>query len=279
MLELIYITNKSNVAKIAENYGVDTICVDMEFIGKNKRQKTLNTVKNFHTVDDVSNLRENIKTSKLMVRVNPIHDKNCDYCSSYDEIKSVIDAGADAIMLPYFKTAHEVDYFLALLNGTCKPVLLFETVESIDNMNDILSIGGFEQIHIGINDLSLCYQKKFMFELFEDGTIDNICEVLSKFHVKFGIGGIAGIGQGLLPSEYVIKEHYRLGSSAAILSRSFCDTSKIDDLYKIENVFKNGISKIRQLEIECQNSTNEYFIKNKKLLDDKILVIKKELYN
>ena len=47
--------------------------------------------------------------------------------------------------------------------------------------------------------------------------------------------GIASLGQGLLPSEHVIAEHYRLGSTIAILSRSFCNTDKMTDLNEINN--------------------------------------------
>ena len=43
MLDLIYITNNPQVAKIAEDSGVDWIFVDMEFIGKDDRQGGLDT--------------------------------------------------------------------------------------------------------------------------------------------------------------------------------------------------------------------------------------------
>lgn len=38
-LKLMYITNRPEVAVIAEQYGVDRIFVDMEYIGKADRQK------------------------------------------------------------------------------------------------------------------------------------------------------------------------------------------------------------------------------------------------
>ena len=40
----MYITNQPAVARIAEDAGVDWIFVDMEFIGKDKRQGGLDTV-------------------------------------------------------------------------------------------------------------------------------------------------------------------------------------------------------------------------------------------
>ena len=49
MLKLMYITNRPEIARIAETAGVDWIFVDMEFIGKDVRQKGLDTVQNHHT--------------------------------------------------------------------------------------------------------------------------------------------------------------------------------------------------------------------------------------
>ena len=42
-LKLMYITNRPDVAKIAENSGVDRIFVDMEYIGKALRQGGMDT--------------------------------------------------------------------------------------------------------------------------------------------------------------------------------------------------------------------------------------------
>ena len=54
----MYITNQPAVARIAEDAGVDWIFVDMEFIGKDKRQGGLDTVQNHHTIEDVSNIKK-----------------------------------------------------------------------------------------------------------------------------------------------------------------------------------------------------------------------------
>ena len=49
-LKLMYITNRPDVALIAEKYGVDRIWIDLETLGKEERQKGMNTVKSNHTV-------------------------------------------------------------------------------------------------------------------------------------------------------------------------------------------------------------------------------------
>ena len=102
-LKLMYITNRPDVALIAEQNGVDRIFVDMEYIGKAERQGNLDTVKNHHTIQDVVALRKVLMQSELLVRVNPIHEKTAEYDSSEDEINAAIAAGADIVMLPFFK--------------------------------------------------------------------------------------------------------------------------------------------------------------------------------
>ena len=73
-LKLMYITNRPDVAVIAERNGVDRIFVDMEYIGKDLRQGRMDTVQNHHTVRDVRNIRAVISKAELLVRVNPIHE-------------------------------------------------------------------------------------------------------------------------------------------------------------------------------------------------------------
>ena len=45
-------------------------------------------------------------------------------------------------------------------------MLLLETPEAVTCLDEILEIPKIDEIHIGINDLSLGYKKQVMFELF-----------------------------------------------------------------------------------------------------------------
>ena len=249
-LKLMYITNDSVIASIAENAGVDRIFIDMEYIGKNFRQGGMDTVQSHHTLGDVLNVRKSIKKAELLVRVNPIHDATKEYGSSKEEIAMAIENGTDIIMLPYFKTTKEVERFVKLVDGKCKTMLLVETPEAVEIIDEILNIDGINECHIGLNDLSLGYGMNFMFELLADGTVERLC---SKFHekgIKYGFGGIASIGRGLLPAENIIIEHYRLGSSMTILSRSFCDVNKFQNTADLYQIFNEGVTKIRKFEKE-----------------------------
>ena len=266
MLKLMYITNRPEIAQIAESAGVDRIFVDMEFIGKDARQKGLDTVKSHHTAKDAAVIKQSVENAEVLVRVNPIHDALPDYYSSKDEIDAVVEAGADIIMLPYFKTVEEVRTFIDLVGGRAKTMLLMETPEAVELVDEILEIPGIDEIHIGLNDLSLGYGRRFMFELLADGTVEKLCFKFRKKGIPFGFGGIASVGNGMLPSEYIIKEHYRLGSGCVILSRSFCDLAKIHHIGMINATFLRGVRQIRELERECEKHSSFFYENEKELV-------------
>ena len=268
-LKLMYITNRPDVARIAEKNGVDRVFVDMEYIGKAERQGRIDTVKNHHTIDDVRKVRASIKKAKLLVRVNPIHEASEEYCSSREEIEAVIEAGADIVMLPYFKTIEEIQEFLDIVDGRTKINLLLETKEAAELLDEIMKLGGFDEIHIGLNDLSISRNKKFLFESLTDGTVERLCRKMESQGIFYGFGGIASLGRGLVPAEMIIKEHYRLGSKMVILSRSFCNIMKVEDLDAVEEIFYRGVKEIRALEKECQ-SYRDYFEKNRLQLGEAV---------
>lgn len=259
MIKLMYITNEVEIAKIAQKYGVDRIWIDLEVNGKEERQKGMDTVKSKHEIKDIGKIKPFITSSELLVRVNPIYEK------SKAEIKQVIEQGADIIMLPYFKTVEEVEKFIEYVDGRCKTMLLVETPEAVQNIDNILSLDGIDEVHIGLNDLHLGYNKKFMFELLTDGTVEYLCGKFKEHKIKsYGFGGISRIGSGELPAEDILTEHYRLGSTTAILSRSFCNTAKITDTNEIEELFKTGVSDIRKKEEEIKLYSQEKFLENQK---------------
>ena len=270
-IRLMYIMNEPSVAVIAKNAGVDRIFVDMEYIGKGSRQGGMDTVQSRHTTEDAKAVKAVLGKAELMVRCNPIHKATAEYCSSKEEIDAIVEAGADIIMLPYFKTAEEVREFVKLVGGRAKTFPLVETREAVECLDEILEIEGIDEIYVGLNDLSLSYGKKFMFQLLAEGKVDDIVEKFKAKGIPFGFGGIASVGQGLLPGEYVMRAHYRLGSTSVILSRSFCDAKKITDKQELEVIFNNGIKALREVELECiENLGNpEYFIENHRVLQEK----------
>lgn len=256
-LTLMYITNNIKVAEIAEETGVDRIFIDLETLGKEERQPNMNTVKSTHKIDDVGKIKQSLHKAELLVRVNKINP------TSFREIEEVIEQGADIVMLPYFKTLEEIEIFLNIVSGRVKTNLLVETPEAVEVLDKILLVPGIDEIHIGLNDLHLGYHKKFMFELLADGLVEEMCAKMKRKGIRYGFGGIASIGKGLLPAEYIIKEHYRLGSNNVILSRSFCDMNLVSDLNDVNQIFVKGINELRLFEKEVEKQW-EYFEKNQK---------------
>lgn len=269
-LNLFYITNRPAVARVAQQAGVDRIFLDMEFVGKEDRQGGMDTVQSHHTVGDVLAIKKEMTTSKVLVRVNPIHTSGSDCGNSREEIERVLDAGADAIMLPMYRTVAEVEEFLRLVDGRATTVLLAETPDACDVMDEIVKIGEVDEIHLGLNDLHLAYHKKFMFELLSDGTVDNLCAKIKASGKPFGFGGIARIGYGMLPAELVIGEHYRIGSTRAILSRSFCNADKVQDIDEIQRLFSQEVVRIRETERQVAAYSEEQLSRNRARVKEKI---------
>ncbi len=257
-LELMYITNNQQVALIAEKHGVERIWIDLETLGKEERQKNMNTVKSKHTVEDIKDLSKVLTVSSLMVRVNPWNE------NSKEEIDSVIEAGADRIMLPMWKSEAEVNEFLTYVNKRVPTTLLLETKEAVDCVDEVLNNPLLDEIHIGLNDLHLSYGLTFMFELLSNGTVEKLCKKFSAKKIKYGFGGIAKIGEGTLPAEKVVMEHYRLGSTRAILSRSFCNAEEIKDVTEIDKIFSQNVTRLREYEKSLMGKTDKEYKENQK---------------
>ena len=259
-LKMMYITKDPEIARIAEEAGVDRIWVDLEYIGKALRQGGLDTVQSHHTIEDIKVIHAAINRAELQVRVNPIHEATADYGDSRSEIEAAIAAGADRLMLPYFKTVEEVETFLRLVGGRVRNNLLLETPEAVERVDEILALPGIDEIHTGLNELSLGYGKPFLFDLLADGTVERLCLKFREAGIPYGFGGVASLGRGLLPAEYVIREHYRLGSTRVILSRSFCNRELNADLDEGRIAFTSRMRQIRAFERECEQHAAFFWV-------------------
>lgn len=257
MLKLMYITNDPAVARIAVDAGVDRIFIDMEVLGKAERQGGMDTVQSHHVPADIAAVRSAIGDRvEIMARVNPLNP------DSQAEINAAVANGADVIMLPMWRTAEDLRQLVQMVGGRAKVMPLLETDAAAEHLADALRVPGVDQMHIGLNDLHLCYHRKFLFQLLTDGTVDRLCTQLRAAGLPFGFGGVGRPGSGALPAEYIIGEHYRLGSQYVILSRSFCNTSKVTDLDDIRRIFTEGVADVRRVERECAAWTQEQFDEN-----------------
>ncbi len=256
-LKLYYITNNPDVALIAEQNGVERIFVDLETLDKESRQKGMDTVKSHHTAADVKAVKAVLKKAELIARVNHWNP------NSKQEIDDVIDAGADFVMLPMWENASELENFVDAVGGRAKTLPLLETRKAAECLDEVLKVKGIDEMYIGLNDLHISYGQRFLFEPLANGTLDIICKKINDAGIPFGFGGIAKLGEGLLKAERVVMEHYRLGSSRAILSRAFCDSSKCQDLSEIDKTFRQNIKALRDYEESLKNASEEDFAKNR----------------
>ena len=252
-IKLMYIANEPNIAHIAERNGVDRIFVDLEVRNKAKRQKNIDSVKSHHCLDDINKIKDTLTTAELLVRSNAMYD------GSQKEINEIVSRGADIVMLPMWESVDDAKRFRDYIDGRAKVMLLLETIPAEKSLDEVLELDGIDEILIGLNDLHLQYKLKFLFELLANGKIDELMNKMVAKGLPCGFGGIASLDKGMISGRNILAEHYRLHSSMAILSRSFCDTSKIKDEDEIENIFHQGIIDIRDFEESLTKQNEEYF--------------------
>ena len=247
-MKLFFITNSVELSSFAIQSGVDRIFIDLEINGKFERQGHLDTVISRHSLIDVAKLRPFVPSGRLLVRINPMHD------GSDEEIDQVLQAGADVIMLPMFRNPREVESFTKAIAGRARSCLLAETVGAMHSLHECVNVPGVDEVHIGLNDLHLELGNRFMFEPLANGLVDRMATVLKSASVPFGFGGVARAGEGHLPAELILSEHARLGSTAAILSRTFHRQATTVSEIQAQMNFSEEISKLRNAySIHCKS--------------------------
>jgi hypothetical protein len=242
MLELIQITNDPAFARRCDALGGFRLFVDLEQIGKAERQAGRNTFISAHTVEDVGRVKQVLRQSSLMVRVNPLH------AETPREVEAVLAQGADRLMLPMFTRAGEVKEFIALVARRAPVTVLLETAAALQCIDDWVAIPGLDEVYVGLNDLHLSMGQRFMFEPLAQGSVDRVAAAAKRQGLRFGFGGIARLDEGLLPGRDVLAEHLRLGSGSVILSRTF---------HRGEGggSFESEIAMLRQAEMELSRRT------------------------
>ena len=220
--KLMILCDDAASALSAQSAGIDRIFFDLEYIGKAERQHGRNTVKSNNSIDDIPVIRKVVTTSELLVRTNPIH------AYSQAEVDKAIAYGADILMLPMVMDQHDVEKYVAMVGGRAKVCIMIETAASLARLDKILAVKGVDEIFVGLNDLHITMGLTFMFELLSGGLVEYIANKCNAVGMPFGFGGIARIGEGDLPSDYILGEHARLGSQSVILSRTFKGVVGVD---------------------------------------------------
>ena len=262
-LKLMILCNDAESALDAQEAGVDRVFYDMEFIGKAERQHGRNTVKSDNKLDWIPAVRKVLNKSELLVRTNPIH------AYTKMEVDQAIAYGADILMLPMVIDQHDLEQYVSYVNGRAKVCIMIETAVAMARLDKILAVPGVDEVFVGLNDLHISMGLTFMFELLSDGLVEYIAQKCNKAGMPFGFGGIARIGEGDLPSDNILGEHVRLGSSSVILSRTFKGVVGVDaNAHPID--LKEEVEKVRIRLEEINNWTESQHIENRKIISESV---------
>lgn len=261
-MNFMMITSSPEVASFIEQHGVTRIFMDQEVNGKAERQGHLDTHKAAHTLGEVAGVAASIRQAELMVRLNPLHE------DSDVEVGGAIEAGAHRLMLPMFTKREEVETFLSLVNARVPVTFLAETPQALVRMPDWLPLlqPDRDEVHIGLNDLSLGMGLSFLFEPLAIRLLDFAAELLNERGVKWGFGGMARIGQGELPAEILMGEHVRLGSQWVILSRAFHQGAASSSALMDQLDFPAEIAKLRDSQAQWQHASAPELLDNQQCL-------------
>lgn len=255
MMKLMLLTADAEYAKRAQDAGVDRIFFDLEYINKVERQMGRNTLISHNNIEDIAKLRKVVDSAELLVRVNSLNP------NSKAEIDRAISDGADIIMLPMVYDAEDAKHLVEYVDGRAKTCPMIETSQAMARLDDILEVDGIDELFIGLNDLHIGMNLSFMFELLSGGLVEYMAKKISDKGIPFGFGGMAKIGEGILPAERILAEHYRLGSDCVILSRTF--RNEVDAEGKKVLDLPAEIKKIRDEEQKIALMTSADFEKNR----------------
>ncbi len=260
---LMILTDTPEAAKTAQDAGVDRVFYDLEYVGKAERQHGRNTVLSQNDIENLPAIRKVVTTSQLLVRTNPIH------AYTAMEVEKAIAYGADILMLPMVMDHHDVETYVELVAGRAKVCIMIETAAAMARLDKILAVPGVDELFIGLNDLHISMGLTFMFELLSDGLVEYIANKCNKAGVPFGFGGIARIGEGMLPSDNILGEHVRLGSTSVILSRTFKGMVGVDANARPVDL-KEEVGKVRARMQEIDTWTECDHIGNRKIIEQAV---------
>lgn len=211
-------TNRPELAAMADHAGVDHVGPDLERLGKLERQGGMGRWISDHSEAELPAVFAVLGCARRFVRCNPPH------ATLADEIERLIDFGAQVIMLPHFHRVDEATHFVRAVGGRAKTVLLVETARSASRVGQLCRIEGLDEIHFGLNDLSMDLGVNSQFVVLCSTLLEDACAALAAAAFPFAVGGI---GRALdaslpIPSELVYAQYPRLGATGALLSRVFC---------------------------------------------------------
>jgi hypothetical protein len=214
---LSLITADIRHARWAGSVGVERILIDLEGLTKRERQQNRGLFHSDHTLEDLGAIRGACPRASITVRVNSIH------AGSAKEIGAVTMHRPDRIMLPWIRSADEIDQFLDLVPAGIEPILLLENRWSLEFLPDLVQHYPVREVYIGLNDLSLDLGFRNFAQTLLHKTFQTAARQLRESDLIWGFGGVGDFRDRSLPiaAEDFFLYQVRLGSRSCWLSRSF----------------------------------------------------------
>ena len=216
--QLTLLTADPDLARRADQAGVDRIGIDIERFGKAERQRSHPGARlSSHRVEDLGTLSPQIHRARLSCRIDPPHP------GSGSQIERAIEFGATSLTLPFFRQVREAVAFVDAVGGRAETILLVETAAAAVRIESLAALDGVDEIMIGLNDLGWDCRLETGFEFLCSPLMEAIANTVRARGKRLGIGGLARWDDDSLPvrPDLVYAQHARLGASAAWLARSF----------------------------------------------------------
>jgi 2-keto-3-deoxy-L-rhamnonate aldolase RhmA len=214
---LTLICGDAQLASAASAAGIDRVMIDLERLGKAERQAGRSLFISAHTWDNAAELRRVLPEGRFFMRLDPWHE------GSGDQIDRAVNLGADGLMIPFFRGPEPVLRFVDRVAGRAIVTPLVETIDAITTLPQLLASGAIAEFHVGMNDLALDAGYPSLHHLWNGPLLDAVAAAARKFAIPFGVGGVTDPRVSGMPVDpgMIIAQHVRLGSTRALLGRSF----------------------------------------------------------
>ena len=214
---LTLLTSDPALATAADRAGVDRVGLDFERLDKAARQAGHDTRLSDHSLDDLTRIARRLTRADLFLRIDPVNPQ------TGSDIEQALARGVKVLMLPFFRTAAEVDRFVRLVDRRARAVILLETAPAALRVREIVRVPGIDEVMLGLNDLRLAFGVASHFEVLASPLLDALAAEVHAAGLALSLGGVARAGDTSLPisPDLVFAQYPRLGARGAWLSRAF----------------------------------------------------------
>lgn len=211
-LQLVLFAKHPSQIRRALDAGIDSLIVDLEWRGKEVRQREADTEVNRDRPADLVPMTDS-GVPQRFCRLDALGPW------TPEQVEAVVAAGATHLLLPMVRSPHQAEELLRLVDGRCASGILIETREAVAAAADLGSLP-LDLVYVGLNDLAIERGSASLFDAVADGTVERIRQALPT--QRFGFGGVTVVDHGSpIPCPLLLAEMARLDTDFSFLRRSF----------------------------------------------------------